>query len=217
MDIERARFNMVEQQIRTWEVLNQETLDLLYIVRREEYVPPAYRSLAFIDMEIPLGFGETMMPPKMEARILQEIALKKTDTVLEVGSGSGYMTALLARCARHVYSVEIRPQLKDMAERNLRIHDVDNVTLELGDAARGWSNHAPYDAIVLTGSTPLLPNVLLEQLKVGGRLFAIVGDPPVMEARLITSVAPGAYNTINLFETCVTPLVNAAQPARFTF
>lgn len=216
-DLELARFNMVEQQIRPWEVLNQGVLDLLYIVKREEYVPTPYRALAFADMEIPLGHGEVMMSPKMEARILQEIAVKKEETVLEVGSGSGYMTALLAHYARYVYSIEIRPELKTMAERNLSAHGITNVNVALGDAAHGWATHSPYDVIVLTGSTPILPSTFLQQLKTGGRLFAIVGDPPIMEAQLITRLQGDVYKNLSLFETCIKPLINATQPERFVF
>lgn len=221
MNLEQARFNMVEQQIRTWEVLDPDVLDLLYVVRREEFVPPAYRELAFSDMEIPLrehaGEGERMMQPKIEARILQELAPKKSERVLEVGTGSGYLCALLAARAQHVHSVEIDAGLKAFGEGNLRRAAVENVTLDVGDAARGWPKHAPYDVIVLTGSTPLLPQEFLSQLKVGGRLFAVVGDAPVMEARLVTCVAGGSYRTTDLFETDLAPLRNALQPERFEF
>ena len=217
MNIEQARFNMVEQQIRTWEVLDQAVLDLLYVVRREEFVPDAYRSLAFSDLEIPIGHGQQMMQPKVEARILQEVAPKSTDRVLEVGTGSGYMAALLAHRARHVHSVEIVPELKRLGEANLRRAGVANVTVEGGDAARGWAKHAPYEVIVLTGSTPELPDAFLAQLAPGGRLFAVVGEAPVMEARLITCVGPGSFNTVDLFETILAPLVNALERDKFEF
>lgn len=217
MDFERARFNMVEQQIRTWEVLDQRVLDLLFRVRREEFVPEAYRLLAFADMEIPLGHGETMLQPKLEARMLQELAVQETDRVLEVGTGSGYMTALLASLAAHVYSVEIIPEFSASAGTKLAAHGFHNVTLEVGDAARGWDRHAPYDAIILTGSTPVLPESFQKSLKPGGRLLAVVGEPPIMEAQLVTCVAAGAYRTTGLFETCIAPLRNALQPKRFVF
>lgn len=221
MDLEQNRFNMIEQQIRTWEVLDQEVLKLLFEVRREEFVPAAYRSLAFVDMEIPLGYGEVMLAPKMEARILQELQVKKTDRILEVGSGSGYLTALLATKGEFVYSVEIVPELKAMAEKNLQAHGITNVILENGDAARGWPRHGPYDVIVLTGSTPVLPEAFQKSLKIGGRLFAVTGDAPVMQAVLVTCVVQkekaGVYNTVGLFETCISPLRNAMQPERFTF
>ena len=221
MDLEQTRFNMVEQQIRPWDVLDQKVLNLLFELRREEFVPAVYRSLAFVDMEIPLGYGEVMLAPKMEARILQELQIKKTDRILEVGSGSGYLTALLAKQGEHVYSVEIVPELKAMAEKNLQAHGISNVTLEQGDAARGWPDHGPYDVIVLTGSTPVLPQAFQNSLKTGGRLFAVVGDAPVMEAVLIGCVTQekeaGVYNTVSLFETCIPPLKNAPQPERFVF
>ena len=221
MDLEQTRFNMVEQQIRPWDVLDPKVLNLLFELRREEFVPAVYRSLAFVDMEIPLGHGEVMLAPKMEARILQELQIKKTDRILEVGSGSGYLTALLARQGEHVYSVEIVPELKAMAEKNLQAHGISNVTLEQSDAARGWPDHGPYDVIVLTGSTPVLPQAFQNSLKTGGRLFAVVGDAPVMEAVLISCVTQekeaGVYNTVSLFETCIPPLKNAQQPERFVF
>ena len=221
MDLEQNRFNMVEQQIRPWDVLDQEVLKLLFELRREEFVPPAYLPLAFVDMEIPLGYGEVMLAPKLEARILQELQVKKTDRILEVGSGSGYLSALLAKKGEHVYSVEIVPELKAMAEKNLHAHGISNVSVEQGDAACGWPAHGPYDVIVLTGSTPVLPEAFQKSLKTGGRLFAVVGDEPAMQAVLVTCVAreekAGAYNTVGLFETCIAPLKNAKQPARFIF
>jgi protein-L-isoaspartate(D-aspartate) O-methyltransferase len=217
LDVERARFNMVEQQIRPWEVLDQRVLDLLLRVRREEYVPARYRALAFADMEIPLGHGETMLAPKIEARMLQELALAPGDRILEVGTGSGYVTALLASLGSHVCSVDIVPEFTQTAGAKLAAHGVTNVTLETGDAARGWDRHAPYDAIVVTGSMPVLPGAFPKSLRPGGRLIAVVGEPPVMEAQLITCVAAGAYSTTGLFETCIAPLRNALQPERFVF
>jgi protein-L-isoaspartate(D-aspartate) O-methyltransferase len=217
MNLEQARTNMVEQQIRTWEVLDQEVLDLLYVIPREEFVPPQHRALAFSDLELPLGEGERMWQPKLEARVLQELALKRADRVLEVGTGSGYLTALMAYRAAEVCSVEMRAALADFGRRNLERHGADNVILEIGDAARGWARHAPYDAIVLTGSTPILPQGFLDQLAAGGRLFAVVGEAPAMQARLVTCTAPGASSSVDLFETVVRPLANAEQPRRFRF
>ena len=217
MNPEQARFNMVEQQIRTWEVLDQEVLDLLYVVPREEFVPPQHRALAFSDLELPIGEGQRMWQPKLEARILQELALHKKDKVLEVGTGSGNLTALLAHRAGQVASVEINAKLAAFGRANLERHGVDNVTLEIGDAARGWPAHEPYDAIVLTGSTPVLPRAFLEQLAPGGRLFAVVGEAPAMRARLVVCSAPGAWRSIDLFETVIPPLVNAEHPPRFRF
>jgi Protein-L-isoaspartate carboxylmethyltransferase len=217
MDMEQARFNMVEQQIRPWEVLNEKVLEMLFKVRRENFLPEAYRKLAFVDMQIPLGFGEVMLEPKLEARIIQEVALKDSDRVLEVGTGSGYMTALLAQFAAHVYSVEIVPELHEGAKAKLESRDIDNVTLELGDAARGWDRHGPYDVIVLTGSTPVLPDAFQRSLKLGGRLFAIVGEAPAMRAERVTRVAEDAFHREDLFETCVPSLRNAPVPSRFKF
>ena len=217
MNLEQTRFNMVAQQIRTWNVLDDNVLDLLYKIKREEFVPAENRAMAFVDMEIPLGYGQVMLTPKMEARIVQELHIKKTDKILEVGSGSGYLTALLADQGAYVYSVEIVPELKTLAENNLKMYKITNITIELGDAARGWPKNEPYDVIVLTASTPALPDTFLKSLNPGGRLFAIVGEDPVMEALLITCAAPGEFTTTKLFETSTVALINALQPTRFTF
>ena len=216
MDFEQARFNMVEQQIRTWEVLDQGILDLLFVVRREDFVPPAHRTLAFADLELPLPGGQKMWAPKVEARVLQALEVQTSDSVLEIGTGSGYFTALLASKAGHVTTVEIDPVLAAGAADKLLQHGFTNVRCEVGDGARGFASDS-YDVIVLTGSTPLLPERFLAQLKPNGRLFAIVGEPPVMAARLVTWTAPGARVTTDLFETVVAPLVNAATPSRFKF
>ena len=217
IDVERARFNMVEQQIRPWEVLDQRVLDLLFAMRREEFIPAQHRSLAFVDMEIPLGHGEMMLAPKMEARMLQELAIKPTDRILEVGTGSGYMTALLAKFGAHVTSIEVIPEFSTQAAAKLAAHGITNVTLETGDAARGWEKYAPYDVIVLTGSVPVLPDGIARSLNTGGRLLAVVGEAPVMEARLVTCAAGGACGTVGLFETCIPSLRNAPQAERFVF
>ena len=215
-DIEQARFNMVEQQIRTWDVLDQDILDLLFTVRREEFVPRAYREIAFADLEIPLPNGARMWTPKMEARVLQELKLGARDSVLEIGTGSGYFTALLASRADAVLSVEIDAGLVAEARAKLARSGFRNAQVVEDDGARGYGNDT-YDAIALTGSTPILPERFLEQLKPGGRLFAIVGDPPAMTARFVRWQAPGARVSVDLFETVVAPLFNAAQPARFEF
>jgi protein-L-isoaspartate(D-aspartate) O-methyltransferase len=216
MDFEQARFNMVEQQIRTWEVLDQDVLDLLFHVRREEFVPPAHRALAFADLELPLPGGQRMWAPKVEARVLQTLKLRPGESVLEIGTGSGYFTALLASRAADVTTVEIDPALSSSAAAKLLRHGYTNVRREIGDGAQGWGEEL-YDAIVLTGSTPLLPEKFLAQLKPNGRAFAIVGEAPAMTARLIEWTAPGSRVTTDLFETVVAPLINAAAPSRFKF
>jgi len=217
MNIEQARFNMIEQQIRPWNVLDQDVLDLLLVVKREQFVPPEHKALAFVDTEIPLPGGEAMFTPKIEARILQEVQLKKHENVLEIGAGSGYMAALLAHRARHVTSVEIRPELKAMAEANLAQAGIANVTVELGNGAQGWATGAPYDVIVISGALEELPEAFLKQLKVGGRVAAIIGQAPVMTAQVVTRVSETAYDTVKVFETNVKPLADAATHSRFTF
>jgi protein-L-isoaspartate(D-aspartate) O-methyltransferase len=217
VDFERARFNMVEQQIRPWDVLDQSVLDLLYTVHREEFVPQNHRALALCDLEIPLGEEacERMWAPRVEARVLQELAVHKSEKVLEVGTGSGYLTALLARRGLHVTSVDINARLTEMGRNNLRQARIDNVTLETGDAARIWPGE--YDVIVLTGSVHIDPEEYLARLKPAGRLFAIVGDEPVMRARLFTRDQAGACSKRDLFETSFPALKNAKQPERFRF
>jgi len=216
LNVEQARFNMIEQQIRPCEVLEGRVLDLLKHVRRELFVPKGMREMAFVDMEIPLGYGASMWQPKLEARILQELHLTRNDHVLEVGTGSGYLTALMSALAGHVTSVEIVPELSATAKQNLAAIRRDNVTLEVGDASHRWGG-ASYDVIILTGSTPVLPVEFQNRLNVGGRLFAIVGDAPMMQARLITCIAPDTFETVNIMETCVAPLQHAQQPVRFMF
>ena len=217
MNIEQARYNMVEQQIRPWDVLNQDVLDLLFKLKREDFVPEAHRALAFVDMEIPLGHGQAMWTPKLEARVIQELDLRPSDRVLEIGTGSGYLTALLAARAAEVVSVDIVPDFTAAAAQTLRAHGIANVTLHSGDASRDWADDAGFDVIVLTGSTPLLSDALVRRLRVGGRLFAIVGEAPVMQARLVTCTGPGATRSVVLFETSVAPLLNAPHPAAFVF
>ena len=217
MNFDQARFNMIEQQIRTWEVLDPKVLDLLHEVRREDFVPAEHRALAFADLEVPLGHGESMMQPKVEARIVQELALQPHETVYEVGTGSGYLTALLARRARHVTSAEIHPDLRARAQASLAAAGVGNVTLLDGDSAARPLAEGAYDAIVITGSLPMLPAAFLERLAPGGRLLAVLGDAPVMKATLVRRPAEGKPTHLELFETMLKPLVNAPQPSRFRF
>jgi len=217
MNVEQARFNMIEQQIRTWEVLDSQVLDLLFQVKREQFVPQPHKALAFADLEIPLGHGEAMLQPKVEARVLQELALQPHENVYEVGTGSGYLTALLASRARHVTSVEIHTDLQERAAANLRAAGIRNVTLLQGDGARAPLAESAFDVIVLGGSTPILPQAFLDRLAPAGRLFAIVGDAPAMKAVLVHQPVVGAFQHTELFETVVKPLVNAAQPPRFRF
>ena len=216
-DMERNRFFMVEQQIRTWEVLDPVILDLLMRVHREDFVPAAHRALAFADMELPLGHGEVMLSPKTEARMLQSLMIKNTDSVLEIGTGSGFMTGLLASLALQVVSVDIVPEFTRSAAARLSKAGIRNATLETGDAARGWDKHGPYDVIVLTGSVPVLPESFQHSLNPGGRLIAVVGEAPVMQAQLVTRTAGTACSAVTLFETCIPSLKNTLQPQRFKF
>jgi protein-L-isoaspartate(D-aspartate) O-methyltransferase len=217
MNIEQARFNMIEQQIRPWNVLDQDVLDLLVVVKREEFVPASCKNLAFSDTEIPLPGGEAMLTPKLEARLLQEVQLKKHETVLEIGAGSGYMAALLAHKGRSVTTVEILPELKTMAEENLAKAGVTNVKVELGNGAHGWASGAPFDVIVISGALEVLPEVFLKQVKVGGRIAAIIGEAPAMSANIITRVSETAYDTVKVFETNISYLKSAETVSHFEF
>jgi len=217
MNLEQARFNMVESQIRTWEVLDQTVLDLLLTVRREEFVPEKYRDLAFADMEIPLGHDEVMLAPKMEARMIQELDVRKTDRILEIGTGSGYVTALLAKLGGQVVSVERIKEFTQAATRRLAGHGMQNLQLHVGDGSEGWPAQAPYDVILLTGSVPVLPEPFRQQLAIGGRLLAVIGDATIMTASLVTRVSDSAFNSVGLFETSIPPLRNVRQPERFVF
>ena len=217
MNIEQARFNMIEQQIRPWNVLDQDVLDLLHVVKREQFVPAAYQNLAFADVEIPLPGGEAMLAPKFEARIMQETGVKKHETVLEIGTGSGYMAALLAHRAAKVTTVEINPETAELAKKNLANAGIHNVTVEVGNGAQGWEKGAPYDVIVISGALEVLPEAILKQVKVGGRIAAIVGQAPVMEASIITRTGENAYSTVKVFETNVRYLTGAPVPSHFQF
>jgi len=217
MDFEHARWNMIESQIRTCDVLDQSVLDTVAAVKRENFVADEYRSLALADMHIPLGNGEVMLTPKLEARMLQEIGLSSEDKVLEIGTGSGYQTALLCSLARTVVSIEIIPEFSAAAAMRLESANFRNATLEVADAANGWERVAPYDAILLTGSVPELPDAFRAQLKPGGRLLAVIGEEPVMTATLISRVSDTDYTEVGLFETSIPPLRNIQKSERFVF
>ncbi len=220
MDIEQARFNMIEQQIRPWDVLDPEVLQLLSLVRREDFVPPVLRHLAFSDTELPLSSvrgGRRMLAPRVEARLLQELQLKSHERVLELGTGAGYLTALMAHQAAEVVSVDDDAALLDQARAALRRTGLTRVELVQGEPLAGHVARAPYDAIVLTGSVPELPQALLAQLKPGGRLIAIVGEEPVMQAVLLRQAAAGQFARTELFDTVAARLPGAVEPSPFSF
>jgi len=217
MNIEQARHNMVEQQIRPWDVLDQQVLDLVLRIPREEFVPTEYRSMAFVDMPLPIGHGEVMMEPKLEARMLQTLAVQPGDRVLEVGTGSGYVTALLATLAAEVISIEIEPELLEQARQRLAMHGINNIVLEQGDAAGGWDKAQPYDVIAVTGSLTTLPQGLKENMQVGGRLFAVIGESPIMEAVLVTRINANEWREEVLFETWLPPLKGTERATPFVF
>ncbi|MDR2690541.1 MAG: protein-L-isoaspartate O-methyltransferase [Azoarcus sp.] len=217
MNFEHARFNMVEQQIRPWDVVDEEVRKLLMAVKREDYVPNPVRTLAFADIEVPLPCGQIMLKPVIEGRVLQALALKPGDSVLEVGTGSGYFAALLAAGADWVRTIEIKPALAKFAQNNFIRNKVKNVVVEEGDGTHGWSARAPYDVIVVSGGLPELPRVLLEQLRSGGRLFAFVGEAPVMKGRLVIHADEENFHATDLFETVVPMLENAPRLNGFRF
>jgi protein-L-isoaspartate(D-aspartate) O-methyltransferase len=216
MNLEQARFNMIEQQIRPWDMVDSRVLDLLLIVKREAFVPAAYQDLAFADTELPLGHDAVMLAPKIEAHALQALAMKPHEKVLEVGTGSGYMAALLGAHADHVWSLEIVPELAAAARENLRRYNVSNVTVATGDGLQGLAAQAPFDVIMVSGAVSAVPPELLAQLKVGGRLFAIVGEAPAMQAQLVTRVNDSSYSTVTQFETS-TELLKAPAAQKFVF
>jgi len=221
MNVEQARFNMIEQQIRPWDVLEPSVLGLLARVRREDFVPEAHQALAFVDTQVPLiegsPQGTCMLEPRVEARMLQELRLQPSDRVLEVGTGSGFMACLLAGLAGDVTSLEIRAELAAQARENLRQAGVDNARVLQADGSTGHAQGGPFDAIVLSGSVAEVPAALLQQLKVGGRLLAIVGQQPIMRARLFTRAAEQAFSHVDLFDTVAPRLLNFPEPSRFKF
>ena len=217
IDFEQARLNMIEQQIRTWEVLDQDVLDLIYQVHREDFVPGNYKQVALADTNIPLANGQVMMTPKLEARLLQAVALQKNDRVLEIGTGSAYLTALIAKRAQHVDSVDIFPDFTKEAAVKLENYQLENVQLHTGDVLSNWKNQTSYDVIIVTGSMSKLEQTLQAQLTESGRLFVIVGKSPVMEARLITRVGENEWSTETLFETDLPALIGAEESVPFQF
>ena len=217
MDYEQARFNMIEQQVRTWEVLDQQVLDLMGSVHREDFIPETYKKLALADVNIPLLHDQVTMTPKIEAKALQAVSISSTDKILEIGTGCAYLTTLLAKSGNHVVSVDIHPEFTRQAAQKLADHGVKNVELHTGNAVNGWSAGAPYDVILVTGSMPMLNPVIEQQLQVGGRLFVIVGLSPVMSAMLITRTSNSSWTRKALFETDLPALIGAETPVKFRF
>lgn len=217
MNIEEARVNMITQQLRTCGVLNQSILDVIANTPREYFVPEQYRDLAFADMNIPLGHSQVMSTPDEEAQMIQALEIKSSDKILEIGTGSGYVTALLAKLGQEVYSLDIFPDFTTQAQRKLNDLNLDNVTLVTDNAAYGWSTQAPYDVIVITGSLPYLPQNFRSNLNLGGRMFVVIGQTPIMEATLIIRDQQDQWFERKLFETVVPPLLHAPQLSAFTF
>ncbi len=215
--LESARYKMIEQQIRPWDVLDMDILDLLNVVKREDFVPAAHRSLAFVDMELPLPEGQTMFSPKMEARILQDLHVQPHETVLEIGAGSGYMAALLAARSQRVTSLEIFPELANLARANLRNSNVANVEVLLADGADVKDIQGTFDVIVLSGSLAEVPHALLAKLNIGGRLSCIVGNDPMMRASFVTRQSDTSFVTVQPWDTVAPRLVNFAEPSSFHF
>jgi len=217
MNLEQARINMIKQQIQTWNVTDHSILELLQQVPREQFVPEEYKSLAFAEMEIPIGEGEVMLSPKLEARMLQALNLQAHEQVLEVGTGSGYFTALLAKRARHVFTVEIHGNLSRQAKTRLAALQIHNVSFDIGNAASSWPSHSPYDVIIITGSLPILPIQFKQQVRVGGRILAVIGDAPAMRVQLIERISDTEWQKTELFDTVIPPLLCAIQPSKFVF
>lgn len=217
MNFERARFNMVEQQVRPWEVLDARVLEVLESVHREDFVPVRYRKLAFADLEIPLAHGQSMMRPKVEGRMLQALELQPDETVLEIGTGSGFITACLARLARQVVSVDCHQSLLDEAGRRLADHDVTNIELHHGDVMEGWQPELAHDVVVVTGSVPEIPESFRGWVNPGGRLFVVTGESPAMQAMRLTRVGVTEWREESLFETDLIRLENSEPPAAFEF
>ena len=225
MNIEQARFNMIEQQIRPWDVLDPRVLEILTLVKREDFVPPAHKALAFVDMEIPLlgtaedalSNGYCMLAPKVEARMLQQLDPQARETVLEIGAGSGYMAALLAQCAARVITLDINSKLAQLAAANLRQAHVTNAEVREADGVHGLAAEGPFDIILLSGSVAAVPQNLLAQLKVGGRLGAIVGFEPIMRATIVTRTGEASFTTVQPWDTVAPRLAYFPEPSKFSF
>ncbi len=217
MDFERARFNMVEQQVRPWDVLDTKVLDILEAIQREDFVPVRYRKLAFADLNIPLANDQFMMKPNVEGRMLQALELRQDETVLEIGTGSGFITACLSRLANHVVSVEVFDEIFETAQRSLKENEVHNLELFKGDVMAGWQPEQAHDVVVVTGSVATVPEHFRGWVNPGGRLFIVNGDAPAMEARLLTRLNASEWREESLFETDLPRLVNAEQAPRFEF
>lgn len=217
MNIEQARFNMIEQQIRPWDILDQQVLELIKTTPREKFVPQTYEKLAFTDMQIPLAHHQFMMEPKVEAKILQSLKIQPAEVILEVGTGSGYLTACLAKLGSFVHSVDIFPEFKYSAQEALQALDITNISIRTGDASQAWDAALRYDVIVLTGATYQIPKTYKQALTINGRLFVIIGEAPAMQAYLITRVDHNAWREEILFETCIPSLIHAEKPQQFIF
>jgi protein-L-isoaspartate(D-aspartate) O-methyltransferase len=217
MNFDHARFNMVEQQIRPWEMLDERVLRLLQNMLREDFVPVRHRKLAFADLNIPLDHGQVMMKPVVEGRMLQALDVQPDETVLEIGTGSGFITACLAQLARSVVSVEIFPDLSEAVGRALKEKELHNVVLFVGDVLKGWQPEQAHDLLVVTGSVPAVPEHFRGWVNPGGRMFIITGESPAMEARLLTRLDVSEWREESLFETDLPRLVNAEQPPQFEF
>ncbi len=217
MNLEQARFNMIEQQIRPWDVLDADVLQLLSVVKREDFVPLAHKALAFVDMEIPLGHGQVMLAPRVEARLLQDAAVQRHETVLEIGAGSGFMAALLAHQAQRVVSLEINPELAQMARTNLQKAGIHNAEVSQADAAQGVPVEGLFDVIMLSGSVAEAPPALLARLKQGGRLVGVIGNEPIMRATVITRTGEASFTTRQPWDTVVARLLNFPETSQFQF
>lgn len=217
VNLDSAHYNMIEQQVRPWDVLDNAVLETLKQVPREEFVPQAYKKLAYADTAIPLGNGQFMLHPILVGRILQFLAIQPMDTVLEVGTGSGYLTACLAQLGYHVTSIEIDESLSQAADQRLQKHNIRNVSLLTGDAMQVLDTNKQYDVIAITSSAAEVPEIFKQALAIDGRMFVISGEEPVMSAHLITRIAADKWSDTILFETSVKPLVNADAKKTFVF